>query len=415
MNQALCLSEKIATSYITDKCNRNFSFKCPVKSDQSYELLRQIISQGRISCEITENITKDLFELGYILGNRDLMKPFINSINSNELSLVNVFDVLEISNKFGNINREISYIASHLCDFETSFLISRLSDLELNLVELIFQHPKLKITSEDYILDIITNLCSINEKYLKLFEYTKPEYATTKGIHKFITLIDRIINKTDNFPSIWSFTRKILKQINFPIKIDSNETKTLANKSNTITEETGNNQEKEKSSSSPLKLPNIPLLSKFLPSVNNDNYLCNILRQGKGTITVSSDEEGKAEQINSNDPDSDFYSKNIANSWVRASLDGYVIPSSYTLQSTITDSSMLLKSWKLEGITAQGSHVVLDVHNNDSFDQGEIRTFDLNTQDKFVGFILTQTDYNCDGDYELALNIFDISGFYSDN
>lgn len=407
MSHALCISEKIATIYMTDRCNRQYSFECPVKNEMAYTLFQQILEQGNISVEVIESVSKDLFEIGYVIGNRDLMKPYISSMNSTELSTKNVFELLQISKKFGSSIREISYIAMHICDFDSNFLIDQLADLEDHILVQILENSNLKITSEDFLLETISKLCEINPSHIKLFNYTHPEYATTRGINAFMRFVDKIINTTEDFPYIWQFMRKIMNNMNFPLKTDS-----PPNRYNTPQPAPHPPEEVKL-----IKFPSIPYFSKKTTTETQEtttNLLTNIVRQGKGEISVSSDEEMRKSHINSLDPNSDYYSKDQPNSWILATMHGEVMPTAYTVQSTISDNSMLLKTWTFEGITSDGRTILLDEHINDAFEQAEIRTFDIITQEKFSGFRLTQTGVNYDGDNELAINIFDVDGYFTE-
>ena len=112
------------------------------------------------------------------------------------------------------------------------------------------------------------------------------------------------------------------------------------------------------------------------------------------------------------DANLDFYTNEIANSFIQASLKDkriFVIKN-YTIRGRKSDCGML-QSWKLEGQKASDDEwIELDNHWNEPFRVLQVKTFDVSCKEKLKAVKLTQTGKNSDDWNILNINAFDIFG-----
>ena len=132
-------------------------------------------------------------------------------------------------------------------------------------------------------------------------------------------------------------------------------------------------------------------------------------------MEASSTQNGNVYDLIKADPNSDFWTSNYENSFIKASLkDGSTfILNKYMIRGRRHQGSHYhhLKSWKLEGERASdGKWIILDQHSNEPFNQLEMRTFNVSCEEELKTVKLTQIGYNTAGAYHLCINAFDIFG-----
>ena len=130
-------------------------------------------------------------------------------------------------------------------------------------------------------------------------------------------------------------------------------------------------------------------------------------------MSVSSIADGSAEFINKYSNDTYFISQSIPNSWVEWKLkQNYLIqPTSYIVRTSHNGNFRYkLQTWRVEGLTTNGETKVIHKVFNSLLKEGEIRKYDITSNDKFVSFKLIQTGKNSDNADYLLIDVFDFSG-----
>lgn len=362
MPHLLSLSSKVYSIYQTDMTTRSFSFSCEIRSNKTYELIRNLLTKGYFSFVDDDFISLDLYNAGKQLGIDELLTPYSQKLKSKELTIENAFYYFNINKYVDNGSKVMEFIALHFSQFDKNKMFSFLASQDIDVIERLLSHPQLTADSEDEFLELIINLSRRKLDNFKLLSFIFPEYCTKKSISLFCNFVDEFYTemKESNYADIlWSFSKKF-----------------------------------------------------FLRSYSKISE--NILTNDNCTFTSSSLQE-KTIYINNisltEDDEKEFYTKDIPNSWVQCDLHNIsVVPTSYSIISRMHYDYDLLQSWRLEGTTEDGKVVILDEHTNDPFKQGLSRTFNIKTREKFIKFKLTQTGRSTT-DYDfLFLQAFNVSG-----
>ncbi|EAY23004.1 hypothetical protein TVAG_182400 [Trichomonas vaginalis G3] len=136
-------------------------------------------------------------------------------------------------------------------------------------------------------------------------------------------------------------------------------------------------------------------------------------------MQASSVLRGTPNLINRAYPKDYFLTNNIQNSWIEWKLKpGFtIIPTEYIVRSApiFPIYDCFLRSWKIEGTTNKGETKTLHEVNNSPIEPGNIKKFDIKTNDLFVSFKLIQTGTNCSNNYKLMCDTFDFSGLILPN
>ena len=207
---------------LSDYTQREFSINVKFEgevNDSFYEKIEKSLKMEKIQLEDdNENVNFGYF--GRAIGNDDFLIPFTTKCKSLE-DTINEENAIEMIKKkvklflpSSNYQKEIEIIANN---FETKSeeLINLANNKEFyDPIESIIKSNKLKLSSEDFLLNFVLKLCSINREYENLFEYVWIECCTIPEINKFIQYVNDNICLTRNMLSVIScMSRKLLKGI----------------------------------------------------------------------------------------------------------------------------------------------------------------------------------------------------------
>lgn len=150
-------------------------------SSKLCEILRSLLNGKPVT--IKEDQISTFLSISLELGNEELL-----SFVDNKLTLNNVTEIVKIKyNVSLNIEREIEFIASHFHEFNQS----KLSNLNLSIIDNILGSKSLSINNEHDILMFICDLVSTHgEEYRVLLGHLHIEYLEVNDIEIVVELID---------------------------------------------------------------------------------------------------------------------------------------------------------------------------------------------------------------------------------
>ena len=373
-SSAVCFSSFIKEKCIFNKLISYIEINLNIKCSDSINILKKFIDSGILEFEEDENHYHDIFEFGKVFMNQLLIQMYIKHVKSeSSITNENVFRKYEISfieNDFTTQDRCIEYISSHLYCLNESDIIENTVEFGYDFFEKVLTSKSLKIENEDKLCNLLLNICKRDNKFFDLFRCISLEYCTP-----------HIFEEIYNFSVENSFESTLLTIYKDTLKHHHS------------------NIQKFEISNNPINVYEYRFkeISKEIKMEYSSSSVC------CGNIT----------DINTYTNHEDFHTKSIENSWIRADLKRYKLkPSSYILLSNYKDNR-LLRYWRLEGIKADGSTVVLD--NKDyAFKNNETKEFPLQTNDYFVAFKIIHTGKNQHAtnpyEYCLHVQVFDFKG-----
>ena len=131
-------------------------------------------------------------------------------------------------------------------------------------------------------------------------------------------------------------------------------------------------------------------------------------------MRASSTASGDVYDLLKNDTNLDFCTNNEQNSWIEGNLKNkkpFTI-TKYVIRGNKNPANWnQLQSWKLEGRRiSDGNWIEIDSHQNEPFDKLVVKTFPIQSQEKFDTVRLTQTGKTTANNDCLQINAFDIYG-----
>ena len=329
-----------------------------------------------------KNIMKELGNINEILRNSEELQT--------NISYENVIKRIKIKSELNiNLDEEITFISSNFHDFHTKYP-EAISKLNIDIIERIISNEKLKLLNEKELFDILLKLYMKSNEYSILFSYILFMNLSAESLQKFHKHFDiNDINK-----SIWEAICIRLEQD------ISHESKTAYQKSH---QEFLNKRYIRK----PCNI--IEYLSEQCQGNVHSNNIVH--------ITSSSHYCGDIASIVGPN-DGYFFTNNEANSWIQFDfIERKVLLDSYTIKSTNYNANdWHLKNWILEVSNDGENYEEIDRHENCDLLNGRLKTetFKVSclTPQRFVR--LKQTGPTWNGNYYLAINHIEFSGFFSE-
>lgn len=343
------LSPLISKTHVSDP-----TFSSYVINLQNVGNFNDIIKLGQLKeFQITIDNVKFVKEVFEKLGNVSFYDNFeayydhtIND-NANSFDIYDYVNKIIIKEKLGstNLSKEISFISQRFYEIDKNTeLISKLTP---TLLEDILRSPKLCITSEDTLVDLLLTLGS---SYFHLFEYVHFSEITPKIYKKFIDAFD--INFLNE--SIW-------KTINNRIYSEKNKENEEFNFSS-IEEEIEINEKRYKKKKEMIK-------NFENDGFNNNGIISHLTQVGQGNphrrklmdVTSSSVylyhfPESCLDLME----DTYFASDDFNNQWILFDFKhNEIIPSFYLIRSQY-DYVNNLKSWMIEGSIDGNEWTIMD-------------------------------------------------------
>ena len=391
---AVSFSSLMSQMVLTEPLMTDFYVKDPSLDDIQDNAIDKLIDLLNLKEIQLENEEINQFgKLGKILGNKELMQPFLNLIKEYEQNMneENVITLIEQKRSFGipieEFKLEVSFASSNITKIFDQ-LIELGKDMKYyDIIESIVKHENLLLETEDELLLFILKLCEQNNEYELLFENVWLEYCSTETINQFIEYINKYICKDNHFKSVLKCLNRRLIQEQIPVQF-------VEQKRYLITWE-----------------------SKYV--YNGNDPLNGLLRQeylkGNVKMRASSTYNGDVYDLLKNDTNLDFITDNNQNSWIEGNLKNkkpFTI-TKYAIRGNKYNGKNYdhLQSWKLEGRrTSDRKWIQIDSHQNEPFNQLVVKTFPVQNKEKFDAIRLTQIGKNSCNDDNFRINAFDIYG-----
>ena len=394
---AIASSPVIANELLSDISKRDFYFDVPFinnVSDSLFDKLSQALHMQEVNLNDEEIMNFALF--GQEIGNPDFLLPLKEQFDDLEANLNENNCIESLLKKLAfNLDpsaysREISLLAENFEQKKDDIYILAKEVKLLPIIRSIVSSPCLKLKNENSLLEFIIQLCHIDNIYEQLFEYVWLEYCSVLSIHHFITYMDRVLDTTKNMrPMLKCMIRRLIES---HLPMNPNYFKERHDKPS-------NNED------------------DFIYVTDNDPLNGILRREGaKGNVVMkaSSTLNGSVYDIICADSEADFYTNDVPQSWIKASLKNnkpFRI-TKYMIRGHI-GSSNFLQSWKLEGKRVKDNQwIEIDSHENEPFTKLGLKVFSVSCADLLSAVRLTQTSTNVYGNNYFHINAFDIFGEY---
>ena len=390
---AVSFSSLISQMLTNDSLMTDFYIEDPSLNDIQDSVIDKLIELLNLNeIQIENEEIQQFGKLGKFLGNKELIQIYLNFVKENEQNMneENVIPLIQQKYSFGipieEFNSEFSFVSSKFTKFVDQ-LIELGKDIKYyNIIESIVKHENLLLETEDELLLFILKLCEENNEYELLFENVLLEYCSTEAIREFIEYINKYICKDNHFKCILKCINRRLIQEQIPVQI--NDQKRYV----------------------------IKYESKY--EYNGNDPLNGLLRQEylKGNVEMrpSSALNGDVYDLLKNNTNLDFFTNSEQNSWIEGNLKNkkpFTITKYVIRGNKYSSSCNHLQSWKLEGRRiSDGNWIEIDSHQNEPFNQLVVKTFPIQSQEKFDAVRLTQTGKTTDNKDYLEINAFDIYG-----
>ncbi|KAK8899377.1 hypothetical protein M9Y10_001692 [Tritrichomonas musculus] len=389
------LSPKISANHITDPTINQYSITTREKGDFSFFL--QLLNFNEIDIPKTE--TKFISEIIENLGNESII------INDKDIEGgITNDNVFELINKHENshffyskyISGEIEFISSHFFEIVETHQ-EEMMNLPLEILERILMSDKLRLKSEDQLLNFLNNLYKNSNMYSNLYEYVQFLNVSQKTMIEFLSIFDF----NDITKQIWIMLLTRLEQtLNKPIELVSNR-----NRYNSIGTPILYERNKE-----------FDGIFNYLRKTSNGN-ISEELNITSSSIDRDDDSWSDQNVILFDDQNKYFASKDLPNSWLCFDFkERRVIPKNYTIRSYIATIKYGChpKSWVIEGSDDNEQWIAIDEQNDCPFINGNnlVYTFTiLNPRNKAFKYIrMRQTNKSWNEHDHLCVNSFELYG-----
>ncbi|EAY13354.1 hypothetical protein TVAG_164640 [Trichomonas vaginalis G3] len=363
---AIAISQKIYSQYLLDKNIDKIDVNSDVTSNDTYNILKDFLQYRNTEIEVDKTVLKDLLHVGLSLEIQELIDLYkMNVIDKMKLDITNCIQFLEFFIKISWNEKFIEstdFIAEHFYEIDQNQLKLVSKKLGVNILKQILNNKKLQIADEDSLAKFIISLAREDIVFSSLFENIYFEFCKEETIREMKDFVT-----SDNYQDV---VNSLVDSI-----IRSRDPK---NKDRCGGKE-----------------------------------VTNYFESGNVVMSASSTSSESAEIINKYRNDTHFQTRNEPNSWVEWKLkQNYLIqPTSYIVRTSHNGNFRYkLQTWRVEGLTTNGETKVIHEVSNSLLKKGEIRKYDITSNDKFVSFKLIQTGKNSYNNDYLLIDVFDFSG-----
>jgi hypothetical protein len=369
--KAQFISPAVSRSLRFDPTQSSFAIDIPDSID-NFETILSICEGNSISVEPSR-----VYGFGAVcqaLENDELIEI---AMGGDRVSISNVGLRLSLS----TVESDVEFACEH-------FLSLDHSSLPMKVLELLLGDKRLKIESEDWLLNIIESRVSRDDSLIGLLDYVKCEYLSVEGMSKFFSLISIESMSSSVWSSLWN-------RLQMPISL-SNENPRAGGHA-------------------------IPL-DRSRPF---DGVFACLSRQcgenphNTGLIAISANDDlayYKCHELISAGK-SWTSNNNAVDHYVKVDLKNLrLVPSGYSVKTHNSEwgDGRFVRSWRFEGSNDDSTWEVLDSHTNSDELMGNDKevsfAISTTTQFRFLRFI--QTGLNSSGYHSLRLQRWEIFGFW---
>ena len=386
---AASISSIITRTIENDPTADTFEFTINNFIESSLRKIKRVITRNETVIIKEEEDIQPFAEFGLAIGNNDFIVPLNEQIERENSTITseNVLRMLNIKNTFNNRNtkKETSFIAENFdsMSIDEDFIAFSRDVKNLRTIEEIIRSEDLRVSNEDVLMTYLLALCHKNKEkkqFIHLFKLVFLEYCSIETCKSFLGFIDDIVPSEDIRTLVSCLGRRILQ-------------------------------------------PNMPMYPEFITprhkqlgiNIGYENPLKGIINREleKGNLILET--SSKCSDIYNilRDDTCNFNSDNDINCFFKASLRGKTFRmNKYMIRgSNYEANSYKTTSWALEGKRASnGQWFVIDKQSNVSFNQLEVKMFDVKCREHLKAVRFTQTEKNTSDNYRIIINMFDIFG-----
>ena len=328
---------------------------------------------------------------GRTINNEELLLLSSKIINA-ELSKENIMNIIKIKHsighKFSADDKEIKFVSTNFSELKEEIL-KVAENIDFGpIIELIIQNNNLKLKHEDELLSFLLKISNSNHCYEYLFEYVWLEYCSISKIKELIQYANENILTTHSGKALLNCFARRLIQGKLPIDLSVQEKITRY-------------------------ISNYTILKEY----NDEDPLNGLLRgeneHGNVLLESSSNNENVYEILKGS-IDAMFYSDDIPNSWIQASLKNKksFILNKYMIRGHRNPFKGYYhtQTWKLEGQDLDGSWIELDSQMNQDISESKIKIYPIDFNHPIIAVRFTQTDKNNYNYNKIFINQFEIFG-----
>ncbi|EAY04458.1 hypothetical protein TVAG_194230 [Trichomonas vaginalis G3] len=210
---AIAISEYFYSQYLLDKRIEKIQIYVEIRSNDTYNTLKDIFEYQKDEIECDEVILKDLFNIGRVLGVQKLIKlykrNFIDPMT--EIDKDHCIQLLEFyfeTSENEKIIESTEFISSHFYEIDTNKLKLISQKLGIDILQRILCSDKLEIEDEDSLADFIISLVREDRVFSPLFKNICLEFCKETTINEIIDTADE-----NNFHDvIKSFADSLLRR-----------------------------------------------------------------------------------------------------------------------------------------------------------------------------------------------------------
>ena len=415
---AVFLSEKVFSIVKSNATMNELALKTP--DDKG--IFEQIIQLGYgKQIVLTEENKHTVLAFAKELDNRELMDAcmsFNATIPQSSLTLKNAISALKSKISIGvNVDDDIAFVAENFFSFDQKELYT----LDSHTLKRILSKPALAERNENTLFNIIFDLVSQKGRnYFPLFEFINFEEIGFEEITRFVNAF----NASSLSETIWrSIGRRLTNRSIGADDTDAPKTSVPRKKSG------------KKKLSHPLPPQTHEDITEDFPVTEDDapedtpkkgektevfevgeNPFQGVLNsfpvlKGKVAISSSSKNTGFLSKIVNFDNNTNFWTHNEPDSWIRIDFKKMsLIPSAYSISGRCDHDYNQLQSWVLEALSGK-TWVVIDEHIEQPLSTKVPVTYYLkDITQRYKSFRLRQTGPNTYGDYDLVLSRIELFG-----
>ncbi|EAY19771.1 hypothetical protein TVAG_178150 [Trichomonas vaginalis G3] len=351
--------------------------------------------------DINSQNSKYIKEIGTALQNSEIVESVDKAISTKSTySPKNIIQIIkEKSNHTLNITDEVDYAAKNI-----SFLPrSELLDLDLDLIDQILSSPNLLIENEDWLAELIFDICKSNENQNAafLFHNINFEYLSTSGVTRFL----KVVNHKNLTGPVWSALTQRLTHDIVQSTIDVKRYFTGFKPEETIVDD---KVKKIEFTGNPFE----GIIHEMTKETGQNPHAARVVE-----ITSSSKERSHPWNILDYNWTGWFYTRNIPDSWIQMDFKNKrIAPTWYSIKSD-GNSCSHIKNWVLEGSDDATNWSMVDEQRDNSILNGQfnVGTFKCSKSRFYRYFRIRQIDLNTSGNNYLGMCNFEMFGSIKDN
>jgi hypothetical protein len=378
---ATFISPIIHQQLIIDSTLSIFSIEDSLVEESSIELFEELLHGHFVDIEGTK--TSGLVRIASLLGESEIEGELIDIELGNEsMTVSNIVTRIEKKRSHSrDIGDEIFFLIEHIDDIG----LDDISRIGSDIFEVVLKDDRLKIASEDWLVDVIHDLGS---NFIFLIRYVECKFLSLQGIEKYIELIDA--NDIDCL--LWS---RICDRLRCWIEVIESPRESCRVRDCDV-----------------IAYNNSPW-SGIFDHLRRD---CggNVHLKRAVTVISSADYSDYPYHLADQNYGSSWYSTNHPNSWIEFDFKrNRVSPTGYVIKSN-NQNNYYLVGWVIEGSNDGLDWTKLDERNTQELSSNSIiRYFSINDSSNLPFFRhirLRQTAKNSSGNDHLVISCIELFG-----